>query len=202
VPDRESNRNEIARYLTRIMENFDKIQLFRSRLFFLGQALSRQFTYDILGHKQKYKAYAAFVNLGVDEETQKYFSGKQLPSIIGETGFKQWIFDKILEDESLEIKSKTLTDLKFIDIVTIVANKYKKDTNDILKLQKGPQLENIARKVCMYLCQQLTGKSQKEIAKYFNLHNTGSVSYTTHMIRVRIREDKKFAKKSMVSSII
>jgi len=25
--------------LTRIMENFDKIQLFRSRLFFLGQAL-------------------------------------------------------------------------------------------------------------------------------------------------------------------
>jgi len=26
-------------FLTRIMENFDKIQLFRSRLFFLGQAL-------------------------------------------------------------------------------------------------------------------------------------------------------------------
>lgn len=163
-----------------------------------------QFTYDILGHKQKYKAYTSFVNQGVDEETQKLYSGAQLPSIIGETGFKQWIFDKILKDESLLIKSKTLTDLKFIDIVKIVAKKYKKDINDILKLQKGPQLENIARKVCMYLCQQLTGKSHKEIAKYFNLNNTGSVSYTTHMIRVRIRVDKKFAQeiKGIINSII
>ena len=73
-----------------------------------------------------------------------------------------------------------------------------------MKLQKGPQLENIARKVSMYLCQQLTGKSQKDIAKYFNLQNTGSVSFTTHVIRVRIREDKKFAKEieGIINSII
>ena len=50
--------------------------------------LNRQFTNDILGHKQKYKAYKSFMSQGVDKETQGYFSGKQIPSIIGETGFK------------------------------------------------------------------------------------------------------------------
>jgi len=44
----------------------------------------------------------------------------------------------------------------------------------------------------MYLCQQMTGESQKEIAKYFNLKHTGSVSYTTHKVRVMKRENKKF----------
>ena len=46
----------------------------------------------------------------------------------------------------------------------------------------------------MYLCQQLTRKKQKEIAEYFNLKSTGSVSYTTHNIRKRIKADKKFAR--------
>jgi chromosomal replication initiation ATPase DnaA len=46
----------------------------------------------------------------------------------------------------------------------------------------------------MYLCQQLTGESQKEITEYSNLKSTGSVSYTTHNIRVKIIEDKNFAK--------
>jgi len=40
-----------------------------------------------------------------------------------------------------------LCDVKFVDIITVVANKYKKDTNYILELQKGLQLEDIARKV-------------------------------------------------------
>lgn len=47
----------------------------------------------------------------------------------------------------------------------------------------------------MYLCPKLTSSSQKEIAKFFNLKNSGSVSYTTHMISVNIRRNKKFAKK-------
>lgn len=46
----------------------------------------------------------------------------------------------------------------------------------------------------MYLCQQLTRESQKEIAEYFSLKSTDSVSYTTYKIRVKIKEDKKFAK--------
>jgi REP element-mobilizing transposase RayT len=166
--------------------------------------LSRQFTYDILGHKQKYKSYASFVDQGVDDETQGYFSGKQTPSIIGETGFKQWIFDKKLGEYSLKTKSKTISEITSIDIVSTVAKLYEKDIKYILEIQKGPQTENKARKIAMYLCQQMTGELQKDIASYFNLKHTGSVSYTTHKIRILKRENKLFSKEinSIIKSII
>jgi REP element-mobilizing transposase RayT len=158
--------------------------------------LNRQFTYDILGHKQKYKAYATFVNQGVDEETQKFYSGKQIPSVIGEISFKQWIFDKILTDKDAEIKSNAIANnLELMDVINVVSRFYNKDVSFILDLNKGPQIENEARKVAMYLCQQLTNKYLIDIAKLFNLTSTSSVSYTTHMIRKRKRENKKFAKK-------
>jgi chromosomal replication initiation ATPase DnaA len=51
----------------------------------------------------------------------------------------------------------------------------------------------------MYLCQQLTGSPQKEIAEFFNLQSTGSVSYTTHMVRVKIRENKEFEKNKEIN---
>jgi hypothetical protein len=46
------------------------------------------------------------------------------------------------------------------------------------------------------MCQQLTIKPQKEIAKYFNLKSAGSLSFTTHKFRVKVKEDKIFAKKN------
>jgi len=67
--------------------------------------------------------------------------------------------------------------------------------NPLILLKKGPQLENEARKVAMYLCQQLTDKYLIDIAKKFNLKSTGSVSYTTHMIRNKKKDNKKFANK-------
>ena len=158
--------------------------------------LNRQFTYDILGHKQKYKAYASFVNQGVDEETQKYYSGVQLPSIIGETRFKQWIFDNMLTDQVAELKSNTIANnLELMDIINSVAAFYNQDINSLVLVKKGPQVENEARKVAMYLCQQLTDKYLIDIAKNFNLNRTGSVSYTTHMIRNKKKNNKKFANK-------
>ena len=87
-----------------------------------------------------------------------------------------------------------------MDIVIILAESYKVDIDSILESRKGLKVENKPRKIAMYLCQQLTGKSQKEFAKYFNLKSTGSVSYTIHMIRSNIRENKNFAKE--VNSLI
>ena len=81
-----------------------------------------------------------------------------------------------------------------------IAESYKVDIDSILESRKGLKVENKPRKIAMYLCQQLTGKSQKEIAKYFNLKSTGSVSYTTHMIRSNIKENKKFVKE--INSVI
>jgi REP element-mobilizing transposase RayT len=167
--------------------------------------LNKQFTYDVLGHKQKYKAYKLFVQQGVDKETEGFFSGKQLPSIIGESGFKQWISDKLLDKEDVVLKSKVLAqDVNFTDIVTLLSEIYQSSIEDIVKSRKGLRKENEVRKIAMYLCQQLTASTQKEIAEFFNLQSAGSVSYTTHMVRVKIRENKEFSKaiKSLINKVI
>ena len=166
--------------------------------------LNTEFVYDVLGHKQKYKAYKQFVQLGVDEETLSFFSGKQSPSIIGESGFKEWIFDKIFKTENTEIKTKIIVhNLDLMDVINAVANFYNQHVDTLTNVLKGPQVENEARKVAMYLCQQLTTKYLKDIAQIFNLQSTGSVGYTTHMIRKKKRDNNVFAKRldSLMKSI-
>ena len=166
--------------------------------------LTREFTYDVLGYKNKYKAYKGFVQQTVDAETLSFYSGKQLPSVIGEPGFKEWIFDKMLADKNAESKALTIANnLEIMDVIHAVANFYRQDVNTILKVIKGPQKENEARKVAMYLCQQLTDKYLTEISQIFNLRSLGSVSYTTHMIRQKKINDKSFALKidGLVKSI-
>ena len=42
----------------------------------------------------------------------------------------------------------------------------------------------------MYLCQELADVKLKDIAQNFNLGQVGSVSFITHQIRKKKREDK------------
>lgn len=53
--------------------------------------LYREFTYDVLGHNSRYKAYEKFVLQGNDSEIEEIYSRSNLPSVIGADEFKTWI---------------------------------------------------------------------------------------------------------------
>jgi len=44
----------------------------------------------------------------------------------------------------------------------------------------------------MYLCQELADATLKDIAAFFTLSHTGSVSFITHQIRKKKREDRVY----------
>ncbi len=46
----------------------------------------------------------------------------------------------------------------------------------------------------MYLCQELSGVTLREIAEYFGLKHIGSVSFITHQIRKEKQENQQFDK--------
>ena len=69
------------------------------------------------------------------------------------------------------------------------------NVNIICQRAAGRKSELEARKVAMYLCQELSGKFLKDIAIFFNLNHIGSVSYNTSTIRRKRNENKKFGKK-------
>ena len=54
-------------------------------------------------------------------------------------------------------------------------------------------IQGLARKVAMYLCQQLGGYRLAAIRDAFGLSNVGSVSFITTQIRKRIHENPDFA---------
>ena len=94
--------------------------------------LYRDKTYELLGLKQKYAGYKAYVALGTDAETLSYYDKGNARSIIGDKEFKAALAKK-------KHKLKVNTELAQIlserpsveDIINTVANVYQVKTSDI-----------------------------------------------------------------------
>jgi REP element-mobilizing transposase RayT len=158
--------------------------------------LHTKFTYEILAHKNKYKAYERFVLEDNDNEIEETYSKNYLPSILGTKAFKEMVFNKFLTGKSPKQKSMIINPKVCMStIVKTVASDYGVETKKILVKTLGRQSNFEARKVAMFLCQELTGEYLKVICQYFNLNHIGSVSYNSSKIRQKNREDKKFSKK-------
>ncbi len=154
--------------------------------------LERDTTYRMLGHKQRYKGYANYVLAGIDEETAQFYNKGNQAAVMGDKAFKSWVSDELLPDleagEKLSLLHPTIT---MRDITAIIAKNYETTEKAICKVVKGPQKGSEARKVAMYLSQELAGEKLREIADYFNLSHAGSVSFITHQIRIKKREDPR-----------
>jgi chromosomal replication initiation ATPase DnaA len=116
-----------------------------------------------------------------------------MAAIFGDKAFKEWVYEALLPELGAERKSRVeQPDLTMQQVTDGVAAYYKTNTKDMLKISRGPQTENLARKIAMYLCQELAAAKLREIADYFNLSHVGSVSFITHQIRQKKRENKIF----------
>ena len=114
-------------------------------------------------------------------------------AVFGSDSFKAWVFDELLPELEDEQKSRVIRPDVHIDtVVDAVSNHYHVTVPYICQKPCGQQAKNEARKVAMYLCQELTGATLFEIAALFNLKHYRSASFVTHQIRVRKREDEAF----------
>ncbi|NQY35709.1 MAG: transposase [Alteromonadaceae bacterium] len=63
--------------------------------------LERDRTYGILGHHYRFEGYRKFVAKGVDESMANFYSKNNYATIIGDQGFKEWIYDELLPELDL-----------------------------------------------------------------------------------------------------
>ena len=147
----------------------------------------------MLGMKHRYKGYANYVLNGVDEETVRYYQRANTPAIIGDKDFKTWVYDELLPELEAQEKAQViLPGISMEAIVQGVASVWNTTPDQLTAVVKGPQKGNDARKIAMYLCQELAGAKLKDIAEFFKLSHVGSVSFITHQVRKKKREDKLF----------
>ena len=158
--------------------------------------LCRETSYQMLGCKHRYKGYANYVIKGVDEEIAQYYQRGNMTAIIGGKDFKAWVYDELLPELEVEEKGQViLPNITMGAIVKGVASTCHTTPERLRTVVKGPQKGNDARKIAMYLCQELADVKLKDIAEFFKLSHVGSVSFITHQVRKKKRENKAFLRR-------
>lgn len=149
--------------------------------------LSREPTYRMLGHRQRYGGYRAYVEAGNDEALQEFYDKAKLPAVLGDQCFREAVAEKeetILT--SLQLSSALSERPAPAAIVKAVAQVFELPEAAILERKRGRQTSNTPRKVAMYCCQRFGDMDLKGIAAFFGLTHTGSASSAVTAIRKQL----------------
>ena len=155
--------------------------------------LNRQLTYDLLGKKNKYKAYQGFVELGIDDELSQFYSAGNLKAVMGDEDFVA----EIAEREQLNSKGFNVVQARLpsiIDIVTKVAVQFNVTSDSISQSIHGRQPSNIPRWTALFLCRDVGGHSLSEIAKAFQMNHVSGIRHATSKLTALLEQDRRLAK--------
>jgi len=153
--------------------------------------LSREMTYRMLGQRNRYAGYRAYVAQGNEEEFLQFYSKGNLAGVLGGKTFREDIKER--EDElrvSGDLSQALSERPDFNSIVSVVARVFKTTQAEIVKNEKGrDQQVIVARQLAIYCCQQLGDHSLREIAEKFNYTNQGSVSGAVAATKRRLSDE-------------
>jgi REP element-mobilizing transposase RayT len=143
-------------------------------------------------NKQK-SAYIDFVSRGEPEEIARFYSLKNLPSIMGGDYFKEWVKEKFSDlngrGEMPESRSLASTPEK---IMALVCDHFKVDREYLTVSRRGT--ENVPRDVAIYLVRRYSGETLAEIGRHFSIANYSTVSTAVERIKARKGKDRNLLK--------
>jgi len=133
-------------------------------------------------------AYIDFVSQGEPEEIERFYSLKNLPSILGSDSFKEWIKDKFAH---LQLKeeipdSRELAPLPE-NIISLVCDYFRVPTEQVTISRRG--VENLARDVAIYLVRQHSQDTLVNIGQHFGISNYSTVSSVVERVKLRRKND-------------
>jgi len=139
-------------------------------------------------------SYINFVNKEDSKEIKRFFSRKNLPSILGDDGFIETIRERFFRwKPHAEIpETKTLM-LRIEEIKDAVSKVYNEPLEALLTSKRG--FANEPRNIALYLARRYTGKKLEEIGKEFNIDNYSTVSSVICKIDRQIKTNSHLQKK-------
>ncbi len=149
--------------------------------------LERDTTYQMLGHRQQYAGYKAYVEQGVDDELRAMYGKEYLPSVLGDHVFKSMLAKKHKQLHVSGNLVKALSNRPVVrEILRAVANRLHVTVASLTGRQSRRPSSNLPRKFAMYCCQQLGDVPLQEIARVFGLTHVGSVSSSVQAIKSQL----------------
>ncbi len=155
--------------------------------------LNRELTYRLLGKRQRYEGYKAYVEQGIDEETQQFYGKGNLASVLGGPAFREHLLEKAKRQAGIKTKVAVQGRPTITCIVKATAQAYKVTVASITHPQQGIRRANIPRKYAMYIGQQV-GYPLKALAAAFAVTHVGTISHALAHVRQLLKEDTRLAK--------
>ena len=152
--------------------------------------LYRDKTYQMLGHRNRYKGYFDYVEKGVDEDIKRFYSKGNILSVLGDKEFREVRKE---ENDELDLNKlrRALEDKPPVDeLVSLVSKVLKRKKSELIKRSTGKRSNLPYRAFAIYACHQYSLANHNEIADYFGLLHRGSVSQPLSRIRRELKEGK------------
>lgn len=149
--------------------------------------LEREKTYQMLGQRRRYAGYKEYVELGVDDEIERFYGQGNLAGVLGGDDFKEALTEDVKDitvngDLSLAIRERPSAE----EVIQAVSKVFNVSSLSVIQRKSGRQLANDPRKVAIYCCQTYGDLPLKVIAKAFELNHIGSASSAISDIRKRL----------------
>ena len=157
--------------------------------------LYRSFVFSLLTRKKADQrlAYRAFINQEPPKEITKFFSKKNLSSILGDASFVETIRKRFFRwKKAVEIPETVLLTPTIAQIMDAVCSFYKVTADMLVASRRG--IENEPRNVALYLARIHTGKTLTDIGQAFNIDNYSTVSSVICKVSRKAAADKGLRK--------
>ena len=154
--------------------------------------LQKDFLLSMLSEKKtNYRsAYLDFVSQGAPESIERFYSLKNLPSLLGSDKFKEWVKDKFNHLRfAKEIPDSRELAVSADNIILHVSDYFKVAKEQVADSKRGT--ENLPRDIAMYLIRHHTGETLAKVGRHFGVDNYSTVSSAVQRIKARKRKDRK-----------
>lgn len=153
--------------------------------------LHKDILLSMLSSKQNRQraAYIDFVSLSDPEEIGRFYSMKNLPSILGGDSFKEMVKEKFdhlrLHREIPASRELARTPER---VIGIVCDHFKVNKEQLLHSQRGT--ENLPRDIAIYLVRRHCRDTLVGVGRYFAIQNYSTVSSVVERIKVRMKNER------------
>ncbi|MEN8136428.1 MAG: transposase, partial [Thermodesulfobacteriota bacterium] len=138
-------------------------------------------------------AYMDFVSQVESEEIERFYSLKNLPSVLGRDSFKEWIKAKFnhlsFHKEIPESRNLAPT---VDEVILAVCEHFKVKKEEIAVSKRG--IENLPRDAAIYLVRRNCRETLARIGRHFSISNYSTVSSAIERIKTRKNKDRTLQK--------
>ena len=153
--------------------------------------LHKDFLLTMLCEKKRGRkaAYGDFVSKGDPEEIERFYSLKNLPSVLGGDTFKDWLkekFQHLCFHE--EIPESRILAPTAEEIILEVCDHFQVMREQLTVTRRGRG--NLPRDMAIYLVRLLSQATLSEVGKHFGMNNYSTVSSVVERVKLRTNEDR------------